>query len=101
MAQKVPFSYPASRLHPRTHEEQRSVAACEKRLFPQLFLCLSRARLGKMIVFMSKLLPKKTFSAPVRRRNRSATTGITTPDRFATVFATEKRIAVSGPPTSW
>ena len=32
--------------------------------FSQLFLCLSRACLGKMVVFSIKMAPKKMFSAP-------------------------------------
>eukprot|EP01046_Picozoa_sp_COSAG06_P044261 COSAG06_NODE_5935_length_3200_cov_10.149952_3_plen_75_part_00 len=35
----------------RDEEQQRSAATCEKRLFSQLFLCLSRACLGKVMSF--------------------------------------------------
>ena len=37
-------------------------------LFSQLFLCLSRACLGKMIVFIPKRRPKGAFFAPVELR---------------------------------
>ena len=39
-----------------------SASTCEKRLFSQLSLCLSRACLGKKIAFTYKLLKKRRFS---------------------------------------
>jgi hypothetical protein len=71
MAQKARFFAPVIRL-----KEYVSAAclvslvdwlACEKRLFSQLFLCLSRACLGKKIViYIYKKAQKEAFFAPLQ-----------------------------------
>jgi hypothetical protein len=54
------FLPPAS----RSTAPAQAPTPCEKRLFSQLFLCLSRACLGKMILFSLKWFTKRAFFAP-------------------------------------